>query len=269
MQKIIVRLTLRSHKNVERIFAFYDYNDGINKLIREIPGAKYSSTYKSWHLPVVKELVQLFAERVKEIAVLDLCELRQQLVAKKQLPVIVRKISHKPELSQLCTENIEAFERYIETLILKAYSPSTIRTYKNEFFQLLKELKKIPVSNLTCEHIRRYMYYCLDRYKLSEATANSRINAIKFYFEQVLGRERMLIELPRPKMPLILPKVLGENELSGLFRALTNLKHKAILFTAYSAGLRVSEVVKLQLKHVDSDRMQLFIEGAKVKRTDM
>ncbi|WP_018613386.1 phage integrase N-terminal SAM-like domain-containing protein [Segetibacter koreensis] len=111
--------------------------------------------------------------------------------------------STKGELSQLCRENIEAFERYIETLILKAYSPSTIRTYKNEFFQLLKELKKIPVSNLTCKHIRRYMYYCLDRYKLSEATANSRINAIKLYFEQVLGRERMLIELPRPKMPLL------------------------------------------------------------------
>ena len=76
----------------------------------------------------------------------------------------------------------------------------------------------------------------------------------------------MLIELPRPKKPLQLPRVLGENELSRLFRALANLKHKAILFTAYSAGLRVSEVVNLKLQDVDSDRMQLFIQCSKGKK---
>lgn len=131
---------------------------------------------------------------------------------------------------------------------------------------MLREIKHKPVHDLTIDHVRRYMFYCFNHYKISEATANSRINAIKFYYEQVLGRERMFIELPRPKMPLQLPKVLGENELSRLFNALPNLKHKAILFTAYSAGLRVSEVVNLQLKHVDSDRMQLLIEAAKGKK---
>src|SRR4051812_24011869 len=104
------------------------------------------------------------------------------------------------------------------------------------------------------------MFYCINRHKISEAAANSKINAIKFYFEQVLGRERMLIELPRPKKPILLPKILGENEICLLFRALSNLKHKAILFTAYSAVLRVSEVVNLRLSDVDSDRMQLFIK---------
>jgi integrase/recombinase XerD len=96
---------------------------------------------------------------------------------------------------------------------------------------LLKEIKDIQVQDVTADHIRRYMFYCFNKYKISEATANSRINAIKFYFEQVLGREKMLIELPRPKKRLQLPRVLGENELSRLFRAVTYLKHKAILFT--------------------------------------
>ena len=110
------------------------------------------------------------------------------------------------------------------------------------------------------------MFYCFNKYKISEATANSRINAIKFYFEHVLGREKMLIGLPRPKKRLQLPRVLGENELSRLFRALANLKHKAILFTACSAGLSVSEVVNLKLKDVDSDRMQLCIQCSKGKK---
>ena len=60
--------------------------------------------------------------------------------------------------------------------------------------------------------------------------------------------------------------MLGEDEITRLFNALTNLKHKAILFTAYSAGLRVSEATALQLNHVDSDRMQLLLKGAKGKK---
>lgn len=89
---------------------------------------------------------------------------------------------------------------------------------------------------------------------------------MKFYYEQVLGREKFFWEIPRPKKQYILPKVLGENELKRLFNALQNKKHKAILFTAYSAGLRVSEVVNLQLKHIDRSRMQIYIERAKGKK---
>ncbi|MEJ7739032.1 MAG: tyrosine-type recombinase/integrase [Chitinophagaceae bacterium] len=59
---------------------------------------------------------------------------------------------------------------------------------------------------------------------------------------------------------------MGEGEIARLFNAVTNKKHKAILFTAYSAGLRVSEVVNLKLKDIDSDRMQLFIERAKGRK---
>jgi integrase/recombinase XerD len=89
---------------------------------------------------------------------------------------------------------------------------------------------------------------------------------VKFYFEQVLGREKFFWQIPRPKKPQLLPKVLGEDELGRLFKALDNKKHKAMLFTAYSGGLRVSEVVNLKIKHIDSDRMQILVEQAKGKK---
>lgn len=66
--------------------------------------------------------------------------------------------------------------------------------------------------------------------------------------------------------PTQLPKVLNENELSRLFNALSNRKHKAMLFTVYSAGLRVSELVKLTLADRDSKRMQIRIANAKGKK---
>ena len=162
--------------------------------------------------------------------------------------------------------NLKAFSTFQQQLQLKSYSPSTLKTYSNEFFQLLKLLGNVAVSDLTVEQIRKYILYCIQKEGLHEFTIHSRINAIKFYFEKCLARERMFIDIPRPKKPLQLPKVLGEQELSRLFNALSCKKHKALLFTAYSAGLRVSEVVHLELKHIDSDRMQILIQRAKGKK---
>ena len=122
------------------------------------------------------------------------------------------------------------------------------------------------MDELVAADLRRYMVYCLEKEGIKENTAHSRLNALKFYFEQVLGKEKFFWEIPRPKKPLQLPKLLNETELARLFNALTNKKHKAMLFTAYSAGLRVSEVVNVKLCDIDSGRMQLFISRAKGKK---
>lgn len=89
---------------------------------------------------------------------------------------------------------------------------------------------------------------------------------MKFYYEQVPGREKFFREIPGPKKRAILPKTPGESELKRLFGALKNKKHKAILFAGYSAGLRVSGVVKLEFRHTDRSRMQLLIKNAKGKK---
>ena len=162
--------------------------------------------------------------------------------------------------------NQSVIDRVTEHLQLKSYSASTIRTYVNEVKQFLSVLGSRPAESLTVEQLKRYLVYCSEVLGLTENTLHSRINALKFYYEQVLGREKFFWEIPRPKKPLQLPNVLGERELQRMFSSVRNLKHKAILFTAYSAGLRVSEVVRLKLKDIDSDRMQLFIERSKGKK---
>lgn len=63
--------------------------------------------------------------------------------------------------------------------------------------------------------------------------------------------------------------MLGEREIARLFNAIENKKHKAILFAAYSAGLRVSEVVNLKQRDIDTDRMQILIQNAKGKKIVM
>jgi site-specific recombinase XerD len=130
----------------------------------------------------------------------------------------------------------------------------------------LHTIKEKPAQDFSVLRLKDYFQYCHTTLKLSENTLHSRINALKFYYEQVLGRDKFFWEIPRPKKPDQLPKVLSENEIGRMFNAVNNLKHKAILFTAYSAGLRVSEVINLKIRDVDSDRMQLFIEKSKGKK---
>jgi integrase/recombinase XerD len=172
----------------------------------------------------------------------------------------------KPLEPTLNTVNAGELNKYKQHLQLKSYSISTINTYVNEFMQLLKLLNKRSVASLTAEELMRFMHYSITVLKISENTAHSRINALKYYFEKVLGREKFFFEIPRPKKPVLLPKLLNEKELGRLFNALTNKKHKAMLFLAYSAGLRVSEIVNLQIKDIDSQRMQIFVRNAKGKK---
>ena len=209
---------------------------------------------------------------LKDKATINNRQIKAYLEQRKAFITVNAKTSTSRQRVQLLTqhplsvENLQALEKFVERLKLKAYSPSTIRTYRNEFMQLLQLLKANAVNELTAADLKRYMVYAMEKEGIKENTAHSRLNALKFYYEQVLGKEKFFWEIPRPKKPLLLPKVLGENELGKLFNALANVKHKAILFTAYSAGLRVSEVAALKIKDVDSDRMQILVARAKGKK---
>lgn len=180
--------------------------------------------------------------------------------------MIDKKTATANTLKQIRPVNAHILPAMEQMLKLKAYSKSTIRTYLGEMTQLLLVLNDIPADQLTVDHLKRYLVYCLEHLKLKENTLHSRINSLKFYYEQVLGREKFFWEIPRPKKQLLLPKVLNEDEIARLFNALGNLKHKAMLFTIYSAGLRVSELAALKIKHIDSGRMQILVESAKGKK---
>jgi integrase/recombinase XerD len=124
-------------------------------------------------------------------------------------------------------------------------------------------------TSVNNEDLHNFMLYSMEQLKISESTAHSRINALKAYYEKVLKNEKFYFELLRPKKHSSLPKVLSERELGRLFNSITNLKHKAILFTAYSSGLRVWETCALRLQDIDRDRMQLFIYKGKGKKDRM
>jgi len=162
--------------------------------------------------------------------------------------------------------NRTAMKEMVELLKLKSYSASTMRTYCYEFAQFLIALKNHPVEKCSSEKVRSYMLYCYEHLKLSENTLHSRLNALKFYFEQVLRREKFFVNIPRPKKHSILPKTIHQNDIKKMFAVTTNLKHNTMLKLCYGMGLRVSEIINLKITDVDSKNMQVFIEKSKGKK---
>lgn len=252
-----------NHKNKECILLKADYNVQLNKIFRGLDYAKYSNTHKGWYIPKSKELLQQVIQQTKDIVTIDLKLLHRN--TKEQSSKIVN--DYKNNLKQnLSIYNIQQLELFIQTLILKGYSPSTIKTYKNEFTIYLQTINKVKADSLNTKRIKDYLQYCFDTLKISENSIHSRMNALKFYYEQVLKKEKFFWEIPRPKKQLILPKVISEEKIYKYLFAVENLKHKTILLLAYSAGLRVSEVVNLKLEDINSDRMQIFVKSGKGKK---
>jgi site-specific recombinase XerD len=272
MQKI--QLKSLNYKGQIRIGIYYGQDRNLNLLLKNEFAAQWSSTFNCWHIAadsaVKLKLLQLLKDRnypVEDLQSKRVSESEVQLSgADRKLQTFSKTQVAVESEQKIAPVNLHIIELMKDHLVLKAYSRSTIKTYLNEMQQFLYRLGNISADELTPGHLKKYLVFCFEKLKLSENTLHSRINAMKFYYEQVLRRERFFLEIPRPKKPLQLPKLLNEDELSRLFNALSNKKHKAMLFTAYSAGLRVSEIVQLKLADIDSERMQIFIENAKGKK---
>jgi len=232
---------LGTHEDKNVIFIHFLSTTELNAWVRTLVGATWSETQKAWYVMDNQTYREMFA-----------------------LPAM--PIVGKEALSHIHEVNRPALERYIETLQLKGYSPRTIITYKKEFGQLLRTLKSHPVDALEVERLRSYFLYCVNELKLSDNTLHSRMNAVKFYFEQVLKRDTLFMDIPRPKKPPVLPKAISTKNVKKMFDITTNLKHNLMLKICYGLGLRVSEIVNLKITDIDSGNMQVLIEQAKGKK---
>ena len=195
------------HRGQESIALYYKNDPGLNRLVRMLAQAKWSRTHGCWYVPLSKKSYSEICSRLKNAATILTDELRDYLEKRKHIKATIVERparSHSKPLPaniawNLSPENLDELKKMVEQMKLKAYSKSTMITYRNEFMQLLQLLKGKPVTGLTPEDLRRYMLYSMEKEGIKENTAHSRLNALKFYFEQVLGREKFFWEIPRPK----------------------------------------------------------------------
>jgi integrase/recombinase XerD len=111
--------------------------------------------------------------------------------------------------------------------------------------------------------IQRYLVHLVAHRDASRSYHNQAVSALRFLFETVLERPRLALRIPRPKTRRKLPDVLSTDEVARMLDKPRNLKHRALLMLLYSAGLRVSEVVRLRPDDLDEDRGLLRVRGGK------
>ena len=155
---------------------------------------------------------------------------------------------------------------YLEKLIQKRYSQNTIKTYTSYIRSFMEEFGDRNLGSVTTPEIDAYILRLIKTSGISASQQNQRINAIKFYYEKVLGRKKVYYHLNRPRKEKGLPKVLTVEEVELILKDCKNLKHKCILMTIYSGGLRRSELINLKIADIDSARMLIKVCGVKGKK---
>ncbi len=153
-------------------------------------------------------------------------------------------------------------EKMIDAMLLRGFSARTQQSYLAAVSQLAAHTHCSP-DTLTTNQLQDYFLYLVKHRKLSPASCRLYLNGIRFLYLQVLGWNAFEIELHTPKRPQRIPELLSRQEVARILSACRNVKHRMMLTTCYACGLRVSELMALQVKQIDSDRHVLRIEQAK------
>lgn len=141
------------------------------------------------------------------------------------------------------------------------YSTNTSKIYLHYIDEFLEKTKLFQ-SRISSNDIQNY----IDNYKFTSISQqNQVISSIKFLYEKVLNKKYNKINFERPRNERKLPRVIDNPHMLNSINKIKNLKHKAIIALSYSVGLRVSEVINLRIKDIDSKRMIIFVKNSKNK----
>jgi site-specific recombinase XerD len=149
---------------------------------------------------------------------------------------------------------------------LRNYSHKTIKAYRSGIRTYARFIRPKHPREATDVDIRTFLLHLVEEEKYSAATINQVINALRYLYVELYKRPMVLGNIPRPMKEKKLPNVLSLDEVTRVFDAVENLKHKALLMVAYAGGLRVGEVVRLRIEDIDGDRNMTHVRGAKGRK---
>ncbi len=153
-------------------------------------------------------------------------------------------------------------EAYLQKLEIRKYAYNTARTYILLFEKYMNYYVSQELNVLTELDIRGYLQYLVQQNK-SDSYLNQTINAIKFYYEVVMGLPNRFYTIERPRKKTKLPQVLSKAEALKVIEHTNNIKHRCIVGLLYSAGIRRGELLRLKITDIDSDRMLVRVEDGK------
>ncbi len=243
-------------KKQDSILIYFKFNHQLISIIKNSGTFKWSISQYCWHGNFTKENIQLLKDSFKNKATITLD--KSIFIAPKQSSSRKKRV--------ISDEKKDIVRSYVSYLKGKRYSESTIRTYFTFIADFVAFFNNHSLESLTNKDVETFIENVFIPRKYSISTHRQFISAIKLFIIFYPHSQIENLALTRPSRSKKLPSVLSKEEVIDILRCTKNLKHRAILAVIYSAGLRISELLNLQLKHIDMDRRQLIIANSKGRK---
>ena len=231
----------------------------LHALVKQLPAPKWSDTYSMVYLPNTYTNLTAIMKTFKGVAWLN----GQHFFGKATRPLNEKApdIDHYRK-RKLTKGYIPCPEAYLQKLEGRKYSLNTAKNYIAHFEKFINAHKHLKLNEIGEYDINDYISK-LVRKGRSDSFINLSINSIKFYYEVVMGMPNRFYSVERPIKKEKLPEVLSKKEVLGMINVTKNLKHRCMIKLLYSAGLRRSELLQLELKDIESNRMLIKVRCGK------
>jgi site-specific recombinase XerD len=147
-------------------------------------------------------------------------------------------------------------------LVVRGMAVRTREAYLSAVAGLAKYYKRRP-DRIDEAEVQKYLLHLIEERKLAWSSCNIAAQGLKFFYRVTLKRSEAQFGIPTARQPQKLPQILAREEVAALLEKTMNIKHRAILMTAYGAGLRLNEICHLKLTDIDSARMTIRVEQGK------
>jgi integrase/recombinase XerD len=156
-------------------------------------------------------------------------------------------------------------ERMVREMQLREFSSSTQTLYLATLTDLARYHHLAP-DTLDGTQIQDYLLYLTRERHLAWSSVSVAASAIRFFYTQTLKRPEIAMAIPPRRKPRRLPYILSAEEVERVLSSPRHPMHRALLMTTYAAGLRVSEVVRLQVADLDRERLMIRVEQGKRRK---
>ncbi len=262
-----VNLEALDHNGQRRIALCFPYDGGLITIAKRI-GAQWSRSNKCWHVENGSASMKAIFAAYKGHAWVNAESLfgKQSNAPHPSVAPAAGVPSRKPSrppAAPLAPVQAEALRMMQQKMEIARYSPRTIHVYLSATRQLFLRFPGKHPNDIRTEDIETFQHELATTHKASNSYLNQIVNAVRYYYMNVVGDTKRVTFIERPRKETKLPLVLSKAEIAALLKAPGNLKHRAMLALAYSGGLRVSEVLAIRPEDLLFDRGLLRIRGGK------
>ncbi|TPV31414.1 integrase [Paucihalobacter ruber] len=265
-QKIVITLKPLLHRERPQIGIYFGFNNHVKDQVKAYQGVKWSKTHRIFYVEDSNiNRAELFKYLNQFGYWVDYSAIKNTMLPKAQ-PIQTNKLDKVGMYKELPQTHQDKLKRYIDYLRGKRLSDSTIKSYGYFILRFLHYHKDVMVNSWTNEHIDLFMENVLAKEHYSISSHRQSVGAIK-YFTELCGMAAFDASgFERPKKSKFLPVVLSKEEVIDILQATKNLKHRAVLALIYSSGLRIGELLNMELKDIDIDRSQVHIKNGKGRK---